>query len=298
MNTQIFGLLVILSIIVVIPVADAQISVGEKASQKLVEVEINSGGKVHVKHVVRSSNLPTDLELIYGTVSNVSVKNEQGNELLFSISEDNRIVLVQPSDDESIIEYDLDHVLVQTNEIWTWSFRYLETTSFFFPQEVNLIFTNERPIILDEKKGISCHGCQMVLEYSINEPKIFQNVTWEDNEFIVEIITHSNIENFVFEQPAKNISFDVSKENYFVTTILPLKLLWGPYIVLLDDEKIFFNEFNNNGTHVWLNIKPETSGEVEIIGTTVIPEFPIIAPLAIGFLMILVLPFTRKFNRH
>jgi len=74
--------------------------------------------------------------------------------------------------------------------------------------------------------------------------------------------------------------------------------LWSPYVVLLDDEKIFFNEYINNGTHVWINMKPETTGEIIIIGTTVVPEFPIIAPLAIGFLMIMIMPFVRKFNLH
>ena len=278
--------------------ADAQISIGKKALQKSIEVMINSEGDVHVKHVVRSSNLPTDLELIYGTVSNVSVTNEEGNELFFTVNKDSGIILIQPSKENSIVEYDLDHVLIQTNGVWSWDFRYLETTSFIFPKEVKLIFTNERPVYLDEKKGISCHGCQMILEYSINEPKILENVTWEDKEFIVEILTHSNIDNFIFDQPSKSISFDVSDENQLVTAIIPLKLIWNPYIVLLDDKKIFNHEYINNGTHVWLSLKPETSGEISIIGTTVIPEFPIIAPLAIGFLMILVLPFTRKFNLH
>ena len=297
MKTEILGFLVILSLIVVIPIADAQISIGQKANQKSVEVIINSEGEVHVKHIVHKSSLPTDLELIYGTVSNVSVTNEEGDELLFSMNDD-RTLLVQPSNEESIVEYDLEHALIQTNGVWTWSFRYLETTSFYFPDEVKLIFSNERPVYLDEKKGISCHGCQMVLEYSINESKILENVTWEDKEFEVEILTHSNIDNFVFDQPTRSISFDVSNENQFVTTIIPLELLWNPYVVLLDDEKIFFHEYNNDGTHVWLSLKPETSGTISIIGTTVIPEFPIIAPLAIGFLMILVLPFTRKFNLH
>ena len=297
MKTEILGFLVILSLIVVIPIADAQISIGQKANQKSVEVIINSEGEVHVKHIVHKSSLPTDLELIYGTVSNVSVTNEEGDELLFSMNDD-RTLLVQPSNEESIVEYDLEHALIQTNGVWTWSFRYLETTSFYFPDEAKLIFSNERPVYLDEKKGISCHGCQMVLEYSINEPKNFENVTWEDKEFVVEILSHSNIENFVFNQPTRSISFDVSNENQFVTTIIPLELLWNPYVVFLDDEKIFFHEYNNDGTHVWLSLKPETSGTISIIGTTVIPEFPIIAPLAIGFLMILALPFTRKFNLH
>ncbi len=295
MNTKIFGFLIILLMISIIPVADAQISIGEKAVQKSVVVTIDSIGDVHVKHVVSPSNSPKDLELILGTVSNLLVTNEQGEEKLFSFLGDNE-VLIQPSKEDSIIEYDLDHVLSQIDDVWTWSFRYLELTTFIFPEEVDLIFVNERPVYFDEKKGFTCHGCQLVLEYSINEPKIFKNIEWEDKEFVVEITSHSNIDRFIFNQPTKSISFYISEKDRFVSTIIPLELLWEPYVVFLNDEKIFFREINNNGTHVWLNIKPETTGEIIILGTTVIPEFPIIAPLAIGFLMILVVPLVRKFN--
>jgi len=296
MNTEIFGFLVILLIISIIPVANAQISIGEKAVQKSVEIIINSAGDVHIRHIISSSTIPKQVELVYGTVSNILVTNEQGEEQQFSVIGDNSAVLIMPSKENSILEYNLADVLLLKDNVWTWSFRYLETTSFIFPEEVDLIFTNDRPIYLGEKKGITCHGCEMILEYSINEPKILENVKWEDKEFVVEIRSHSDIENFNFDQPAKSITFDVVDENRFVTTIIPLELLWEPYSVFLDDEKIYFNKYINNGTHVWLNMRPDTSGEVVIIGTTVIPEFPIIAPLAIGFMIIFLVPFMQKFN--
>ena len=112
----------------------------------------------------------------------------------------------------------------------------------------------------------------------------------------MEIITISDIENFNFDQPSKSISFSVMNDNQYITTVLPLELLWGPYVVFQNDEKIFFSEYLNNGTHVWINMKPDTTGEISIIGTTVVPEFPIIAPLAIGFLMIMMLPLMKKIN--
>jgi hypothetical protein len=298
MNRKICGFLVIFLIISIIPAVDAQVSIGEKAEQKSVEIVINSVGDVHVKHVVKPANLPKQIELIYGIASNITVINEQGKEKQFSVIGDNTGLLIFPSDSNSIIEYDLEHAITQKDNVWTWSFKYLETTSFILPEEVDLIFTNERPVYLDEKKGITCHGCQMVLEYSINEPKIYQNIKWEDKEFLVEISSHSNIDEFTFEQPTKSITFDVSEKNGFVTTIIPLELLWGPYAVFLDDEKIYFHEYMNNGTHVWLNIRPETAGEVTIIGTSVVPEFSIIAPLAIGFLAIVITPLIRKVNLH
>jgi len=291
-----FGFLVILFLISVIPVADAQISLGIDAVQKSVEVTINSDGEVHVKHVVRSSNLPNDLELIHGTVSNISVTNEQGEEILFSTNRDNSIILIQPSNEEPIIEYNLHNVLSQKDNLWTWDFDYIETTSFIMPEEVDLLFINETPVFLSEKSGIACHGCKMILEYSINEPKYIKQVNWEDKEFLVEVRTWAEIESFDFNQSAKKISFKVNDNNQFVTTIIPLELLWNPYSVFLDEEKILKHEIINNGTHVWLNMRPETSGEITIIGTTVIPEFPIIAPLAVGILMILVVPLMSKFN--
>ena len=66
--------------------------------------------------------------------------------------------------------------------------------------------------------------------------------------------------------------------------------------MLFDDEKMRTHTFIDNGTHVGLNVKPENSGEIIIIGTTVVPEFPIIAPLAIGLMTVLIVPFLRKFN--
>ena len=97
MNTKIFGFLLVLLMISIIPVADAQISIGEKAVQKSVEVIINSVGDVHVKHVIRSSNVPIQVELIIGTVSNLLVTNEQGEEKQFAVIGNNSGVLILTS---------------------------------------------------------------------------------------------------------------------------------------------------------------------------------------------------------
>jgi len=295
---KILGFLIIILIIFVIPVADAQLSIGAKAVQKSVEVVINSDGDVHVKHVVISSNLPSQVELIEGTVSNLVVTNEQGEEKEFAVIGDKNGVMIFPSQRNSIMEYNLANVLSQKDNLWTWNFSYNQTTSIIMPEEVDVLFVNGNPVFLGEKKGIACHGCQMVLEYLINEPNNIKQVNWEDEEFLVEIRTFAGIENFGFDWLNKNISFEINGNNQFVTTVIPLELLWKPYTILLDGEIISYHEFINNGTHVWLSMRPETSGEITIIGTTVIPEFPIIAPLAVGFLMILVVPLMKKFNLH
>jgi len=210
MNMKIFGFLVILSIISIIPVADAQISIAEKATQRSVEVIINSVGEVHVKHVIASSNVLKQVELIDGTVSDLSVTDEQGKEKQVNVIGDNSGVLILPSNRNSIIEYSLDDVLSQKDGLWMWDFFYPEITTFTVPEEVDLLFVNENPVFLGEKNGLLCHGCQMLIEYSINEPKNIKQVNWEDKEFLVEIRTLAEIENFDFNQPAKKISFKVN----------------------------------------------------------------------------------------
>ena len=258
---------ILLVFIIAIPTVYAQeISIGEKAVQKSVEVVISSDD-IHVKHVIASSNSPRQVEMIKGTVTNITISDEEGKEKQFGIIGDNDSVIIYPSQEDTIVEYDLDDVLFLKDNVWTWDFRYLETTSFIIPKEIDLIFANGRPVYLGEKNGISCHGCQMILEYSIDEPKILKNINLKSKEFLIEIRTFAEINQFNFDQTTKSISFDVNGEKQFVTTIIPLELLSRPYDVYMGDEKIFFHEYINNGTHVWLNIRPDNSGNVSIIGT-------------------------------
>jgi len=297
MNLEKIVFLAIVTLIIVIPTVNAEVSIAEKAEQKSVGITINSIGEVHVKQIVKFSSVPTQIELVNGTISNLKITNQVGEEKQHGVIGENN-VLILPSNEDTIVEYDLKDALFLRDNMWTWSFRYLEDTSFILPKEVDLIYVNDKPVYLDKMRGILCHGCQMVLEYSVNEPRLIKNVKWEDKEFRVEIRSLAEINQFSFEQSTKNISFEVNGENQFVTVIIPSELLWGPYDVFLGDEKIQSYEYINNGTHVWVSMKPDNSGNVSIIGTTVVPEFPLIAPLAVGFLMIMILPIIRKVNLH
>ena len=299
MNIKILGFFAIFSIFLIIPIAEAQLSVGEKARQELVEITIDSEGAVKVKHVIYSSKIPSQVDFIDGTVSNISVTNESGENQQSNVVGENKGLLILPSNEKTIVEYSLNDILIEENGLWKWNFRYLESTNFIIPADVDLLFVNERPLYLQEdQKGFRCHGCQVILEYSIDEPKYFEEIIWEDKTFLVEIRTLTEINNFILNQPEKKLSFFVPEDNQFITLVIPLELLWGPYVVLVDDEKIAHYQFFENETHAWVNIRPNSSGEVSIIGTTVVPEFPLVAPLAIGLIIVLALPLVRKFNLH
>ena len=296
--------LIIFSVIIIIPTANAQIS-NEESKQKSIEVTINSTGEVHVIHVISRSDSPGQIDLIDGTVTNLTVKDQEGNEMQYAKIGDNDTLMIFPSNEEIIVEYDLADELILKDNVWTLDFLYLESTSFLFPNEVDLIFVNGKPVLLGEKKGIKCHGCQMMLEYSLNEPKKIEKLNLQDDEYLIEIRTWAEINQFEFNQELGRLGFEVIGENEFVTTIIPIDFLSEPYQVFLDGEKIFFHDYINNETHVWLNMRPQNSGEVSITGT-VSPdieisaegdfsvEYVIVGIIIVGIVIIGVFFFKRK----
>ncbi|MEJ2272804.1 MAG: hypothetical protein P8X91_10120, partial [Candidatus Bathyarchaeota archaeon] len=189
--------LIIFSILIIFPTASGQIS-NEGTKQKSIEVTINSAGDVHVTHVIYPIDSPTEIKLIDGEKSNLKVKDEEGNDIKYDSIGKNESLKIFPSEEFVVVDYDVMDQLQLIKNVWTWDFLYLESTIFVLPEQVDLAFVNERPVYLGEAKGITCHGCQMVLEYSINEPKVLEKIDWEDKEFLVEIDSHSNIDNFLF----------------------------------------------------------------------------------------------------
>ena len=299
MNKKILSIIAIFTLILVIPTANAQLTIGSEVKQELIEVKINDKGEVDVKHIVKASNMPGTAHLFSGTISNLVVTNEMGEEKQSGIANDglgNQSVFVLPSKENSIIKYNLENIILKDN-LFTTQISYAEKFSIVFDDQIEMIFVNNNVIFLENKKGVSVNGGgEMNVEFYSNSPKMIKEVQWEENKFDVEIITDSKIENFNFDQTSKSISFEVNEENKYVTISMSEELLGGPYVTLLHDEKIKYTKFVRDEGIVSLNLKPETTGQVTIIGTTVIPEFSMFIPLIMGFLIILTVPAMRKFS--
>lgn len=286
-------------IILPIPTIFAQLSIGDPAFQKLVLITINDQEEVHVSHKIQASEVVVHMETIEGILSNLKVVDENGNDVQYGTSGIGSItgITIFPSKTDVIIDYDLDDVIFLENGILTWNFLYLHTTTIIFPEDLDLVYVNNNLVLLKDAKGITCHGCDAKIEYILNEQIKIHQINWEGKKFDVGTRT-TEISSLDFNQTAKSISFNVEKGNQLKTLIIPLELLWNPYEVFLDDAKILDHEYALNETHALLSIRPQTSGTIEIIGTTVIPEFPIVAPLLIGIAIVITLQFKNRFNLH
>ena len=301
MITKINSAIIIFGIIASIPTAYGQLGLGAEANQKSIEAFIDKSENVNVKHIVYSSNNHGNVPLFYGIVENsLKVTDEEGVEIEFGRTgnDDEGItgLLIFGSQKNTIIEYDLMEVKTLQDNLWSLNLQYPETFSIIIDSEINSIFLNNNLIELGDKNGISINGGGKInLQHYATTPKIIKEVKWEENEFVVEIISNSEIQKFNFNQEEKSISFQINDENEFVTITMSEELLGGPYVVLLDNEKIQYNLVNNEDT-ISLNLKPQSTGQVTIIGTTVIPEFSMFIPLIMGFIIILTIPAMRKFS--
>ena len=305
MNKKIFLIVSIIVAVIIIPIANAQLIIGNEANQESVEIKLNQSKIANVKHIVSNSNSPVTLNLFKGEISNLTVKNEEGNNMLESgervgIINDglgNESILIFPSNQNSIVEYNLEDITTLYDNIWTGRVAYSETYSVLFSEDVEMIFLNNNLIQLGNNKGLSINeGGEIVLQYYDNIPKTVKQIQWEEDFFDVELISNTEIENFSFEQESKSISFEINEINEFVTITMSEKLLGGPYLILLDDEKIKYNKYIQQENHISLSMKPESIGQITIIGTTVIPEFSMFIPLIMGFVIILTVPLMRKFS--
>jgi len=288
----------IISIISITPQAFAQISFGAPAEHVSMRVTIEENGDVRVVHVIKKSNENVQVKMLPGTIENLQVVDGAGNEIQHAVGGHSIITLFPPKVNFGV-EYDLKDVLILKDGVWTWDFLYTESKNgveFYFPDEFDLIFVNDRPVRIVNAEGIRCHGCDMFLGYVIDEPIILKEVKWEEQKFPVSIRTLDEINSFNFDQLTRRLSFETTQEDRFITLVIPLELLWNPYEVYLDDQKILKHEFSQNSTHVWLNIKPDNAGTIEIIGISAIPEFSLLLPLVLGIAIVIGFQAKNKIN--
>ena len=97
------------------------------------------------------------------------------------------------------------------------------------------------------------------------------------DDFSTSVVSNSLISNFTFNQSMNAITFNVTGAtgtSAFCNITFPIQLLGGPYTVLVDSFPVT-PIVTSNATHTSLYLAYTHSAHtVEIIGETVIPEFP------------------------
>ena len=249
-----------------------QLSMGD-APQEVVKVIIDETGTAHVTHVINSTvaNLkPIQVDTVNGNMDNLTVTDSSGNPVEYGkIQKTPLSIIINASQrNETLIKYDLVNVVTNTDGVWKWSyFEPLDTqyTAFHFPQGVDMVWANERPVYLGER-GLGQHGNGFRLQYIINEPVNIQTVQLAGKNVAVGVRTVSGLGDYAFDQSLLSYSFNVDKA-VPITVIMPQDLLSGPYSVTVNGHPTLHQEFHYNATHVWIGFIPAKNGTIQITGS-------------------------------
>ena len=121
---------------------------------------------------IANSNQPRMLKFIDGTVSNLEFIDRFGKSESVEVFEGLTSMPILENQGEMFATYDLSDALILNDETWRMDFRYLEKTTFYVPEELEMIYVNGNPLVFEENKGFVCHGCQVVIEYTFGEEPI------------------------------------------------------------------------------------------------------------------------------
>ncbi|MFM7796389.1 MAG: hypothetical protein ACKO7N_06455, partial [Candidatus Nitrosotenuis sp.] len=180
-----------------------EIKIGEPADQ-VVSVRISENGDAHVTHNVKKTNSPKQVEFLSTDFANLKVIDKNGEEPSYGkISGKNSGIVLFTTNDDVMIDYDLQGIVQDKNGLWTWDYKYTTDTAFYLPEKVDLFYANGNLVKLGGKKGLNCHGCQIKLEYEMSPSIIKKQVTWEGKTFDVQIITQTKISELTLDQPNK-----------------------------------------------------------------------------------------------
>lgn len=277
-----------------------QLKIGDSVYEN-IKVRIYKNGTAHVVHTVQGNvNSPVTVETIRGNVTNILVTDVSNNVVQYVTLQQNPLVIMIPPSERNatLIKYDLPNAVSLDDNVWKWNYLTpsdTTSTDFYFPSGVTMIWANDRPVYIGEN-GISQHGDYMKLEYATNEKVVLHNIQWQNYTFPLEIDSISDVDNYTFNQSTMSYKFQTSKSNSFVTVIMPKSLLGAKYTAHINGNHLLTTVFHNNGTHAWIGLRPSTNGTIQITGSTVIPEFPLFLPLAIGILVMLILQFRIRFK--
>lgn len=129
------------------------------------------------------------------------------------------------------------------------------------------------------------------------------NVTIETNTYVIETVSNSSVSEFVFNGTAIRFHVDGALGTAgFCNVTIPSELMSGDFSIYKDDTLLIKNvDYTGtyNGTHYLFSVTYEHSTHtIEILATTVIPEFSSLIMLSILSLATLtIIIFKKKFKR-
>ena len=255
--------------------------------QQTIRFEFTTDSDVKVTHVIKdehwNENNPRMIKILSGDHSNLRVTDIDRDYYIYSWDnetfEKSEYVILQLKlrSVDLLVEYELKNYLEQDENLWEKEIQMPTDVEMIFDDEIDIIFTNSRPIDLSESDGILCVGCNMQLEFFDNINVITEKIISNGNEKEIKIWSNGEISNIQFNDSIRELYFKTEINNQLVVIDIPTELLLYPFEVYLtenddnvldQEDKIRNTEFAQSIESSKISIRPLVDGNVSIVGAT------------------------------
>lgn len=284
-----FAIAVIIGLVSVFQIFGQAPSLGQVPTDALT-IEVSKEGDVKVTQYVTASTTVSRITVnpITEDISDILAVDENNEVLSFSDSEE--FITIDTLGSANVtLTYDAKIVNRVASDIWELNFNSTGIQStIVLPALSEIIYVNDIPIDIAGNILTMPPG-ETSVRYKIKsvDTRDF-SVEWEDREYQVQVVTSSEVQELRFVQSLKSLELTLDT-SMATLVIIPKSLLGGPYRVSGPaGESMEFRQYYQNSTHSWIRVEPNDINAMNIVGTTVIPEFPLLHLFG-GFAMAMVL---------
>ena len=262
---------------------------GVLIEQQKIILEIGRQSDIKVKHVIETGSWSLDrpriIEILSGSHSNISVIDEDDDPLNFSydgptFEESKYIILNQKLGNYDLIaEYTLENFMEFENNLWSKEIKFPHDVIIMIDDDIDLIFTNSRPIDVTNAKGINCMGCFLdELAFFVDNNSKTKLISFNQKEIPIEVFSNHGISKIDYVYGGSQfLSFNVDNVDQLIVLKIPFELLLNPLNVYFTEkedtsldqlDKIRKTEFNQDETHVSVAFRTSSEGVVSVTGAT------------------------------
>lgn len=193
------------------------------------------------------------------------------------VSDDGSYAVVPAASGGLLVGYGLEGAMrLSEPSTYSWSFLYRATTSFTLPDGVDVAFVNGQAVHFTGARAFTCHGCQMELEFTVDEPRGVQTFELggdgEKERIDVGVWTAAEVGPLAFDPASRSISYEAGGASdaggRWVTLVVPPGLLGPPYRAEIGGENAPVTTFDAGGGLIGVSARPAEDGTVRIFGGT------------------------------
>jgi len=221
-----------------------------------ITIYISNDETAKIVHKINSETFLSNI-LVQPVSNNISkiIAFDENNVFLKTHPTDNQIRIDTLGASQVTLSYEAT-LVTKNDRIWRLEYESVITSIAVLPAASKIISLNTIPLDIIDDTYVMPAG-NISISFTIEPLKTHKFVVHVDgNTHPIVIITSANIENFI--EKSKSLQFDTD-DNVPILAVVP-KTFSRTYQVFFNNEKIEFNEFNQNSTHYWIRMETPAPG--------------------------------------